>query len=324
MKKSLQTNLKRLVGTLDIGKLDVEKFAKECAEMKKLGYYGVYFNDIFFTVENTDYICPEKDILFREDECLIVSRPQNELKRIKDVLQEYDLQVPSAHFLSILPQPGSEPESIFATHEKILDMAQFMQMQRVTTHIGSIAVPTASSKATKAVLPEKLRNGELDYAEYSEQLKISYNKDKIIPDSLVVYRHLCEEAAKRNIIVTIETACHELHEVNTRPENIINFINQVGADNLKICIDAGHCHLNGLNIIDIIKKCGSYFVETHFHDNFGQKDRHNPIGIGTINWLEVIKAMNENSYQGEITFEQSNYLTNYKNWNLFIEQVEKN
>jgi sugar phosphate isomerase/epimerase len=317
MGKSLQTGLRRLVGTLGIGKLDVDKFTRECAEMNALGYYGVYFNDIFFTIENTDCSCPDEDILFREDECLIVRRNLNELGLIKNILQEYDLQVPSAHFLSILPQPGAKLESTFETHKKILDMAQFMQVQRVTTHVGQIAVPTAS------LLPEKLRTGELNYVEYCKQLKVLYGKDEVIPDCITVYRHLCREAAKRNITVTIETACCELYEVNIKPEIIIDFIKQVGTNNLKICIDAGHCHLSGLDIVDIIKKCGNYFVETHFHDNFGQKDRHNPIGIGTINWLDIIKTINENDYQGVITFEQSDYLTNYQNWNLFLEQVEK-
>ena len=317
MKKSLQTGLKHLVGTLDIGKLDIEKFAKECAEMKALGYYGVYFNDIFFTIENIDYSCPDEDILFREDECLIVRRSQNELAQIKNILQKYDLKTPSAHFPAVLSSPGANLESIYGTHEKILNIALFMELKRVTTHVGHIAVPVDST------LPGELRCGKLNYTEYCEQLKISYGKDKIIPDSLIIYRQLCKEAAKRNITVTIETACCELFEITMKPETIIDFIKQVGTDNLKICIDAGHCHCAGLDVAEIIRKCGSYFVETHFHDNFGQKDRHNPIGIGTINWLEVIKAMNENDYQGVITFEQHDYLTNYRNWNLFIKQVEK-
>ena len=318
MKNMVKNDLKKLVGTLDIGKLELERFRKECAEMKALGYYGVYFNDIFFTIEDLDCACSEDEILFRENECLIVRRSQDDLKSIKDTLQEYGLEVPSAHFLNILPQSGQKPEDIFSTHEKILDMAEFMDLQKVTTHVGSIAVPTASS------LPAKLRSGELTYPEYSEQLELLYGKEKFLKDNLIVYRHLCKEAAKRNITVTIETACCEMFEITLKPESMIDFIKQVGADNLKICVDAGHCHCMGLEVAEVIRKCGSYFVETHFHDNYGKKDRHNPIGIGTINWFEVIKTMNENDYHGVITFEQHDYRTNYHNWNLFLKQVENN
>ena len=165
-KMEIKKSLKHLVGTLDIGKLDVDKFTKECAEMKALGYYGVYFNDIFFTIENTDYTCPDGDILFREDKCLIVRRSQNELAQIKNILQKYDLKTPSAHFPAVLPSPGADLESIYGTHEKILNMALFMELKRVTTHVGHIAVPVDST-----LFPGELHSGKLNYTEYCEQLK---------------------------------------------------------------------------------------------------------------------------------------------------------
>ena len=53
-KTRLRGNLSSLVGTLGI-ELDSPKFAGECREMRELGwYYGVYFNDIFFTMEPLD------------------------------------------------------------------------------------------------------------------------------------------------------------------------------------------------------------------------------------------------------------------------------
>ena len=315
--------LTRLVGTLEIDNQDFDKLNRQCAEMKALGYWGVYFNNIFFTMEDVNFACEEEDILFNEDTCLIVRRSKKDLRQVKQIIEKNDLSMPSSHFLNMLPEPGCPPESIFATHEKILDMAQFMRAERVTTHIGGIAVPTIANTKKRPSPSEQLNNKEITYPEYVKEVKRCYGEDKIISDSLVVYRHLAEEAAKRGIKVTIETACGELYSINLKPELIIDFFNDVGADNMGICIDSGHCHLNGLNVAEIIRKCGSYFLETHFHDNFGVKDRHNPIGIGTINWFEVIKAMDEIGYRGEITFEQGDYVTNYKNWMLFIEQVEK-
>lgn len=316
-------NLNKLVGTLGVDNRDFDKLERQCSEMKELGYCGVYFNNIFFTIEDVNFACKEEDILFHEDACLIVRRSEKDLQQVKEILVKNDLLMSSAHFLNMLPEPGCSPESIFATHEKILDMAQFMGAERVTTHIGGIAVPTVANAKQRPTCAERLEKGEIAYLEYADVVRECYGNDKIIPDSLVVYKHLAEEAAKRGIKVTIETACSELYSVNLKPELIIDFINDVGADNMGICIDAGHCHLNGLDTAEIVRKCGDYFLETHFHDNFGVKDRHNPVGIGTLNWLQIIKAMDEISYQGEITFEQGDYVTNYKNWMLFIEQVEK-
>ena len=81
--------------------------------------------------------------------------------------------------------------------------------------------------------------------------------------------------------------------------------------------------MRNLGVAEIIRKCGDYFIETHFHDNFGAKDEHNPIGIGTINWQEVISAMVETGYKGVITFEQGDYITNHRNWMLLIKRWEK-
>ena len=100
-------------------------------------------------------------------------------------------------------------------------------------------------------------------------------------------------------------------------------IRDVGAPNLGICVDAGHCHLKGLDVAGIIRRCGPHFLETHFHDNFGDRDRHNPVGIGTIDWLKVILALHETGYAGEITFEQGDYVTNARNWTLFIGQASR-
>jgi len=321
---TIQRNLTtRLIGTLNVDNQDFDKFSRQCSEMKDLGYYGVYFNNIFFTFENLDFSCDEEDILYREDQHLLVRRSKQDLQRIKTILENNNLVMPSAHFLSMLPEPGCVPESMFIPHEKILDMAQFLGAKRLTTHIGWISVPTAAKAKERPTLAEKLENEEIDYYEYSDLLRKAYGKDKMIQDSLIIYKHLAKEAAKRGIDITIETACGELYSINLKPELMIDFIRQVGEDNIGICIDAGHCHFNGLDVAEVIRKCGSYFWETHFHDNFGRKDRHNPVGIGTINWLEVIKTMNEIGYQGEVIFEQDDYVTNHKNWMLFIAQVEK-
>ena len=317
----LNSNLTLLVGTLGVDNQNFDKFDRQCSEMKELGYYGVYFNNIFFTMEDVNFNCAEEDILFREDKCLIVRRSEDDLKQVKKIIEAHDLPMPSAHFLNLLPEPGCAPESIFGTHEKILDIAEFMGAKRVTTHIGSIAVPTIAKAKTRPTPAEKLANREITFPEYTELLNANYGIEKIISDSLIVYKHLCNEAEKRGIKVTIETACG-YRPLAKSAELIIDFIDKVGANNLGICIDSGHCHMYGLDTEDFVRKCGSYFLETHFHDNFGKKDRHNPIGIGTINWLETIKAMKEINYQGEITFEQGDYVTNYKNWMLLIKQVE--
>ncbi len=322
--KNIPENLTQLVGTLNVDAQNLDKLRRETAEMKELGYYGVYFNNIFFTMERPDYECSEDDILFREDNAIIVQRPKEQLEQIREIVENAGLTIPSSHFLNMLPEPGLPVEAVFSTHEKILDMAQIIGAERVTTHIGGIAVPTTAVAKERPTPTERLYNKEITYEQYADLVKKQYGGiDKILEDSIIAYKHLYKEATKRNIIPTIETATSELYEINTSPESIIKFIKDINCDNMGICIDSGHCHLKNLGVSKIIRKCGNYFIETHFHDNFGVKDEHNPVGIGTINWQEVISAMVETGYKGVITFEQGDYVTNHRNWMLFIKRWEK-
>ncbi|MGI5868278.1 MAG: sugar phosphate isomerase/epimerase family protein [Kiritimatiellia bacterium] len=320
MRNDKQPDLNRLVGTLNIDVAALDVLDRQCREMKALDYVGVYFNNIFFTVEPVDAVCDERDVLFREDACLIVRRPDADLLEVAKIVRGNGLDIPSSHFLNLLPEPGFPLEAIFETHEKILDMAALVGLKRVTTHVGGIAVPQAVHAKRRPTPAELLAAGTIPYAEYADRVRELYGRDRVLPDSIASYRHLCAEAAKRGIAVSVETACSELYDVNTRAESLIDLIRAVGAPNFGICIDSGHCHMNDLDVADMIRRCGPHFLETHFHDNFADRDRHNPVGIGTIDWLAAIRAMRDIGYAGEITFEQGDYATNARNWRLFLEQ----
>jgi len=95
----------------------------------------------------------------------------------------------------------------------------------------------------------------------------------------------------------------------------------VGAPNLGICVDSGHCHLNGLDVAAVIRACGELLVETHFHDNHGRRDEHNPLGDGTIAWPALIRALVDVRYRGIITFEQRDHARNAERWTAYLAQA---
>ena len=320
MKTKNEQNLNRLVGTLGVDMKALDKLDRQCQEMKALDYVGVYFNNIFFTVEPANSTCAAKDILFREDKCLIVRRPDADLREVAKIVHGNGLDIPSSHFLNLLPEPEFPVEAIFETHEKILDMAALIGLKRVTTHVGGIAVPQAVNAKQRPTPAELLEKGEITYADYAARVRELYGKERILSDSIISYQHLCTEAAKRGITPTVETACSELYEVNTKAELLLELVRSVGAPNFGICVDSGHCHFNNIDLPEMIRRSGAHLLETHFHDNFGDRDRHNPVGIGTVNWLEVIGALREIGFAGEITFEQGDYVTNARNWRMFLEQ----
>ncbi len=97
-----------------------------------------------------------------------------------------------------------------------------------------------------------------------------------------------------------------------------SMIKRDGEPNLGICLDSGHTNTHGdLDCAQMILEAEERLIDTHFHDNFGYlcngkilgsgviNNLHRPPGIGTINWLAVIDALEEINYKRPIMFEAS-------------------
>lgn len=286
----------------DLRKLDESEFSKKCICLKEAGYNEIYFGDIFFEIQKTPDVTAIDKILFEDDGFSVVARPEKELQCIREIVESSGLAIGGAHFLQILPEPRQEVESIFPLHQRLLEMANIVGLKRLTTHAG--------------------------WQLHTQLLNMDTYDEKMFSDSILAYRNLCSNARNFGINITIETACQSWRWLDENPQRLKDFISKVNISNLGICLDAGHCHVAKLDIKDVILNLGNLIFETHFHDNFGplyqeftKCDLHNPVGIGTIDWREVILAMREIGYKGIITFEQPDYKINATNWNLFLAAI---
>lgn len=89
-------------------------------------------------------------------------------------------------------------------------------------------------------------------------------------------------------------------------------IRDVDRPNCGICLDSGHHATWGHCIGDEIMILGNKIIETHFHDNFGPRndpakfarlDNHNPVGLGIINWVKVIRSLWATGFKGPVSLE---------------------
>lgn len=120
-------------------------------------------------------------------------------------------------------------------------------------------------------------------------------------------KNLAREASKYGIEIVLENIMY-----CARSETFAGFsdiLQAVDESNVGYLLDSGHAHLAGSNVADEIRYAGKRLMDTHFHDNFGRStgalsdDRHLPPGLGTINWPEVVKALNEVDFPGPVVFE---------------------
>ena len=76
--------------------------------------------------------------------------------------------------------------------------------------------------------------------------------------------------------------------------------------NVGICLDIGHCHLNGHYINDVpevILRLGERIKMLHVHDNSRGPDMHKAPYMGTIPWAKVMAALKKAGYTGDLNLE---------------------
>jgi len=257
----------------------VERFPDRLSALVEAGYEYLYFADELFSHV----------------------RERGGISEIKKAVADSGLKVRSAHFKYLYPGPGDTLEGLKENHLRDLDTAAELGLQCVTTHYLSITGMGEPGFLTAATLAAFSRNWIHGVeAVYEEAFLKLGGKETFLARNNDLYRWLCDEAARRNLAITIETAtCH----LTKRPAQIIRHIEEIGRPNLGICLDSGHSHIMMGDVPSAVRECGQWLMETHFHDNFGDRDLHRPPGIGTIRWREVILALREIGFPGPVTFE---------------------
>lgn len=122
---------------------------------------------------------------------------------------------------------------------------------------------------------------------------------------------LCEQAQALGMGIALENVQNHFAYAY-RVEEIARLVDRVGAPNLGICLDSGHAHLSGVDVPGAIRTAGHRLMTTHFHDSYAgvapraslhDADLHLVPGLGTIDWPEVIRAMDDVAFQGPVVFE---------------------
>lgn len=94
------------------------------------------------------------------------------------------------------------------------------------------------------------------------------------------------------------------HSTCSRPEEFIRYLDTLNNEWFTACLDIGHACLVCENPADFIRALGGKrLTALHIHDVDGLDDLHTMPYYGIINWDEVMTALKEINYQGDLTFE---------------------
>ena len=226
--------------------------------------------------------------------------PEKIIYQFRKLLDRYNMKVSSVHFA------GPSFEVIGKSQNKVID-----NLINAIEHFKSWQ---PSAMVVHWGWPWRERN---DFPTVNDWIVEVLNQQIELDEEAVIQIHadnfklLGKHAAQYGINIAVENLPPPW-PVGEEPKKVIRTIEMADEPNVGMCLDSGHAHCSGINIAEIVRMIGPKLFETHFHDNKGPiesptprntGDLHLPPGMGTIDWVEVIKALDETSFPGPVTFE---------------------
>ncbi|MDO9541086.1 MAG: sugar phosphate isomerase/epimerase [Kiritimatiellia bacterium] len=274
---------------------DTKSVKEQLKGLAKAGYSACHFGGAFFLKSTT------------------------ELKKISKILSDFPIEPFSAHNLLISPAPHQGLNSILPFQKEVFEKATILGVKYLAGHFGQCEGLSGKDAFN---FEEFLTRRGANLEDYREE-------------AVEVLKVLCQEAKKHSLSLTIENlpiGC--LADLGTTAEDLLKIIKEVNEPNLGICFDSGHGFIAGLDLYREIIKAGGKLFDTHFHDNFGRisgansiNDLHQPVGIGRINWLDVIAALEKINFKNPVVFEMDNnpdtLSANKRNWEWFCLLYQK-
>ena len=134
------------------------------------------------------------------------------------------------------------------------------------------------------------------------------NPEILFEYNLDFYRRLIPVAEECGIKIAIENIGRI--SITSTPERLNRLYDTLNNPVFTICFDVGHCLLQGVDPAEAIRAIGERLVHgcTHVHDNFGEKDSHTLPFYGNVKWEEVMKALADIDYVGDLNYEASAFI----------------
>lgn len=102
-------------------------------------------------------------------------------------------------------------------------------------------------------------------------------------------------------------------------ESFLAHLHAVNDESFVACLDLGHAEMrgSGSGAVNMIRALGSHLQALHIHDNDQWHDSHQIPFSMSVDFDEIVKALQDIHYQGYFTLEANQYLDPYDESNIF-------
>ena len=133
-------------------------------------------------------------------------------------------------------------------------------------------------------------------------------KEEKIAKNVEKLKILAEHVKNKDVTICLENlrphSDRDPELIDRNADDLLYIIEQIGSDRFGICLDTGHLNLTDKNQREFILKAGNKLKALHIANNEGVTDQHMmPFSRGTVDFVEVVKALREVKYQGLFNLE---------------------
>lgn len=153
------------------------------------------------------------------------------------------------------------------------------------------------------------------------------SKEEQLARNITYFRPLVHVAKECGVRILVENMWGNHRDLRGRiVENVCSngtelahysdvFVREFNApNNIGVLVDVGHTGLVGLNADDMIREVGGErLYGIHLHDNDFYRDSHQLPFLEKMNFEEIIKALIDVRYKGDITFEAGTFFARFPN-----------
>lgn len=120
-----------------------------------------------------------------------------------------------------------------------------------------------------------------------DKWRFEHNPEKWLDQSIPVWEAVAEWAERIGTRVAVENIFEET------PDNLAMLMARLGSERFGICFDTGHFLLFTRRTLDEwLDALLPHIIQTHLHDNHGDRDAHLPIGEGTFEFPSLLGRLN--------------------------------
>lgn len=94
----------------------------------------------------------------------------------------------------------------------------------------------------------------------------------------------------------------------SKVEHLIDLVDSFDSPKVGICWDTGHANIQAAEQGDCLRKIGKRLKTLHIQDNDALSDQHLAPFYGSIDWQEIMDALQDIGYNGDFTFEAHNFI----------------